>query len=304
MNTPAAGRRWGRLWYIGIEMESPQVSRRAVLAGAAVLLARPTAAKEKLKVVIFSKHLQFVQGAELAKAAADLGFDGVDITVRKGGHILPENVKQTLPPLVATLRKQGLEVPMITTDIVDADTPYAEDVVRTAAELGIRHYRFGGFKYAADTPLPAQLDAFRPRLEKLAKLNAKYQSSAMYHTHSGVGLVGAPIWDLHIIMKDIDPKLVGINYDIGHATIEGGLGGWIASWRVSGAHVRGIAMKDFVWAKDARGRWREQWTPIGEGMVHFPEFLGMVAASDFAGPVQVHYEYPLPERHGRASTPP
>ena len=31
-------------------------------------------------------------------------------------------------------------------------------------------------------------------------------------------------------MKDIDPKLVGINYDIGHAHIEGGLGGWIASW--------------------------------------------------------------------------
>ena len=41
-----------------------------------------------------------MQGAELAKAAADLGFDGVDITVRKGGHILPERVKQTLPELV------------------------------------------------------------------------------------------------------------------------------------------------------------------------------------------------------------
>jgi sugar phosphate isomerase/epimerase len=97
------------------------------------------------------------------------------------------------------------------------------------------------------------------------------------------------------MMKDIDPKLVGINYDVGHAHIEGGLGGWIASWRVSGAHVRGIALKDYVWNKDARGRWREQWCPIGAGMVHFPEFFGMVAASDFDGPVQVHYEYPLPE---------
>lgn len=272
-----------------------QLSRRAVLASAAAFLARPAAAKEKLKVSIFSKHLQFVQGPELAKAAADLGFDGVDITVRKGGHVLPENVKQALPELVATLRKQGLEVPMITTDIADADTPFAEDIVRTASELGIRHYRFGAFKYAADRPIPAQLDAFRGRLEKLAKLNAKYQNCAMYHTHSGAGLVGAPIWDLYIIMKDIDPKLVGINYDIGHATIEGGLGGWIASWRVSGAHVRGIAVKDYVWGKDAHGRWKEQWTPIGEGMVHFPEFFGMVAQSDFSGPLQVHYEYPLPK---------
>lgn len=277
-----------------------QVSRRAVLAGAAALLASPASAREKLKISIFSKHLAFVDGAELAKAAADLGFDGVDITVRKGGHVAPERVKQALPPLVATLRKQGLEVPMITTDIVDAETPYAEDILRAASELGIRHYRSAGFKYAADKPVPAQLREFRARLEKLATLNDKYKTCAMYHTHSGVGLVGAPIWDLHIIMNGIDPKVMGINYDIGHATIEGGLGGWIASWNVSGDRVRGIALKDFVWAKGSRG-WREQWTPVGEGMVHWEQFLGMVAKSSFDGPVQVHYEYKLPEED-RAAT--
>src|SRR5690242_5995733 len=103
-----------------------EVSRRAVLAGAAALLATPLAAREKLKISIFSKHLQFVQGEDLAKAASDLGFDGVDITVRKGGHIAPERVKETLPPLVSILRQHGLEVPMITTDIADADTPFAE----------------------------------------------------------------------------------------------------------------------------------------------------------------------------------
>jgi sugar phosphate isomerase/epimerase len=275
-------------------MAQHEVSRRALLAGAAALLATPASARPRLKVSIFSKHLHFVEGPALAKAASDLGFDGVDLTVRKGGHIAPERVRETLPPLVKILRAQGLEVPMITTDIVDADTPFAEDLIRTASELDIRHYRFGGFKYAADQPIAAQLDAFKPRLEKLAKLNAKYQATAMYHTHSGVGLVGAPIWDLHIVMKDLDPKLIGMNYDIGHATIEGGLGGWIASWRIAGAHVRGIAVKDFVWGKDQRGRWREQWCPIGEGMVRWTEWLPMVAASDFAGPLQVHFEYPLP----------
>ena len=100
----------------------------------------------------------------------------------------------------------------------------------------------------------------------------------MYHTHSGVGLVGAPIWDLHIMMKDIDPKLVGINYDIGHATSRAGSAAGSRAPGIAGAHVRGIALKDFVWAKDERGRWREQWCPIGEGMVHFAEFFGMVAA--------------------------
>jgi sugar phosphate isomerase/epimerase len=276
-------------------MDSLPLSRRSVLAGAAALFASSAAAREKLKVAIFSKHLQFVQGADLAKAAADLGFDGVDITVRKGGHVSPERVKQDLPPLVAAIRQHGLEVPMITTEIVDADTPFAEDMVRTAAELGVRHYRFGGFKYTSDRPYPAQLDAMRPRLAKLAQLNARYQSCAMYHTHSGAGLVGASIWDLYLLMRDLDPKLVGMNFDLAHATIEGGLGGWINSFRISGPYVRGLAVKDYIWARDSKGKWREQWVPLGEGMVHWPEFFAMLAATDFAGPVQVHYEYPLGE---------
>jgi len=276
------------------------MSRRALLAGAAALLARPAGAAPKLKVAIFSKHLQFVQGAELAQAAADLGFDGVDLAVRKGGHVAPERVRQDLPGLVATIRQHGLEVPMVTTDILDPETPFAEDIVRTAAELGIRHYRFGGFKYEANQPYPAQLDALRPRLAKLAALNARYQNCAMYHTHSGVGLVGASIWDLYLVMRDLDPKLVGVNFDVAHAAIEGGVGGWINSFRITGPHLRGIAVKDFVWAKDARGRWREQWVPLGEGMVHWPEFWGMVAEAGFEGPLQVHFEYKLPEaREGK-----
>jgi sugar phosphate isomerase/epimerase len=276
-------------------MNQAHVSRRSLLAGAAALLARPAGATPKLKVAIFSKHLQFVQGAELARAAADLGFDGVDITVRKGGHVAPERVRQDLPGLVAAIRQQGLEVPMVTTDILDAETPYAEDIVRTAAELGIRHYRFGGFKYTPDQPYPAQLDALRPRLAKLAAMNGKYQSCAMFHTHSGVGLVGASIWDLYLAMRDLDPKLVGVNFDVAHATIEGGVGGWINSFRITGPRLRGIAVKDYVWAKDAKGKWKEEWVPLGEGMVHWPEFWGMVAKAGFDGPLQVHIEYPLPE---------
>ncbi len=269
------------------------LSRRSVLAGGALLFARPAAARPKLKIAIFSKHLQFLRGEDLAKGVAELGFDAVDLTVRKGGHVEPANVARDLPPLVAIIRKHGLEVTMVTTDVADADTPYTEDVLKAASALGIHHYRFGAFKWTANQPLEPQIEAFKPRLARLAALNQRYNMCAMYHTHSGVGLVGASIWDLHEIMRDLDPKAIGINYDVGHATIEGGLGGWIASFRISGRHLRGIAVKDFLWAKDAKGAWREKWCPIGDGMVHLDQFFGMVAATDFDGPLQIHYEYPL-----------
>ena len=166
-----------------------QFSRRTLLAGGAALLARrPASSKEKLKVAIFSKHLHFLQGDELAKSAAEIGFDGLDLTVRKGGHVEPERVRQELPGLVATIRRHGLEVPMVTTDIADAETPFAEDIVRTAAELGIRHYRFGAFKYALDQPYPraARRDSSRGS-PGWPHSTQRYQSCAMYHTHSGVG---------------------------------------------------------------------------------------------------------------------
>jgi sugar phosphate isomerase/epimerase len=202
-------------------------------------------------------------------------------------------VARDLPPLAAAIRKQGLDVSMVTTDIADADTPLAEDVLKAASALGIRHYRFGAFKWANGQPLEQQIEGFKPRLAKLAALNQRYNMCAMYHTHSGVNLVGASIWDLHEIMRDLDPKFIGINYDIGHATVEGGLGGWLASLRIARSHLRGIAVKDFLWVKDDRGAWHERWCPIGDGMVKLDQFFGFVQAMDFDGPIQVHYEYPL-----------
>lgn len=266
--------------------------RKFVLATGAAAAIR-AATPHKLKVAIFSKHLQFLQGEELAKGAAEIGFDGVDLSVRNGGHVEPARVAQDLPPLVKLLREHGLGVPMITSGIEDAETPYTENVLRTISELDIRHYRWGGFKYDAVRPIPEQLAALKPRVAKLAALNAKYKVGAMFHTHSGIGLVGAPIWDLYILLKDFDPHAVGVNYDIGHATIEGGFGGWIDSFRVIGPYLRGVAVKDFLWEKDASGKWKAQWTPLGKGMVKLPQFFGMLAQTGFDGPLQLHFEYPL-----------
>jgi sugar phosphate isomerase/epimerase len=279
-----------------MDLFAKQSSRRTALrTGAAALLGSTVlqSGAAKLKVAIFSKHLQFLQGTQLSDAAANMGFDGIDLTVRKGGHVEPSRVKQDLPGLVALIRQHGLEVPMITTDIVDASTPYTEDILQCMSELGIHHYRWGGFKYTNDASIPAQLDSLKPRVAKLAALNTRYRVGAMYHTHSGIDLVGAPIWDLHELLAGFDPAAVGVNYDIGHATVEGGFGGWIDSFRVTGPYLRGIAVKDFLWEKNARGQWRPAWKPLGTGMVNFPRFFEMVAAAHFSGPLQLHFEYPL-----------
>ncbi len=268
------------------------MNRRTFLAtslGAGTALA--AASTQKLKLSVFTKHLQFLKGADpLAEAIASIGFDGADVALRKGGTIEPERAREEFPKLIKALASRGVSTPMITSGIVDVDSPFAEPVLALLKDHGIRYYRWGGFRYDYKQPLAGQLEAAKPRVAKLAELNRKYDVCAIYHTHSGLNQIGASIWDIREILKDFDPAHVAINYDIGHATVEGGFGGWINSFYISGKHLRGIALKDFVWIK---ARKRPDWCPVGEGMVDFPAFFAMVAKNGFDGPLQVHYEYPL-----------
>jgi L-ribulose-5-phosphate 3-epimerase UlaE len=71
------------------------------------------------------------------------------------------------------------------------------------------------------------------------------------------------------------------------------LGGWVRSSQLLLPIARGLAIKDVRWERNAKGEWRPQWVPLGEGMVNFKKFLALVKESNFAGPVQMHFEYPL-----------
>ena len=75
----------------------------------------------KPAVCVFSKHLQSLSYKELAETCRKIELDGVDLTVRKGGHVLPENVERDLPAAVEALRAEGLEASMITTRLASGE---------------------------------------------------------------------------------------------------------------------------------------------------------------------------------------
>jgi L-ribulose-5-phosphate 3-epimerase len=118
-------------------------------AGAALASGAP-APLSPLRICIFSKHLQWLSVADAARLALDIGFDGIDFTVRKGGHIEPSRAAAELPRAVETIRKAGLEVPIVTTDIVTAQSEHAREIPRTIGSLGIHVYRWGGFRLEPD----------------------------------------------------------------------------------------------------------------------------------------------------------
>ena len=60
----------------------------------------------------------------------------------------PNRVTEDLPRAVETLRKHGLTVPMITTDITSATDPAAIPTLRAAPQLGIPYFKPGYWRYA------------------------------------------------------------------------------------------------------------------------------------------------------------
>ncbi len=262
---------------------------------------QPATRSEPLKISIFSKHLQWLDYQGMARTAAEIGFDGVDLTVREGGHVLPERVEEDLPKAVDAVQKAGLIIPMVTAGIVNAGTPHVEAMLKTFSALGIPRYRWGGFQWEEPTPVPQRLAQLKEQAAQLGELNRQYKVCAMYHNHSGTE-VGASVWDLWVILKDQDKTWLGVNYDIAHATIEGGLGAWINSFRLVSPWLKGIAVKDFYWSRDSRGEWRPQFCPLGEGMVNFKHYFAMLKKTGFSGPVQLHFEYPLGGAESGAKT--
>ena len=109
---------------------SPPIDRRQFAAGVAALAALPWTVRaasaddeprRQFKFCVFEKFLLDLTYEELTEVVAEMGFVGIEATVRDGGHVQPERVRQDLPKLVNALSRRGLRIEIMATDVNDAD---------------------------------------------------------------------------------------------------------------------------------------------------------------------------------------
>lgn len=236
---------------------------------------------------VFNKPLQHLGYDEQADLVAELGFDGIEGTVRKGGHVEPEKVEEDLPRQIEALRARGLEMTVMTTDVDSVESALHRKVLETAAALGVKRFRMGALKYSYDRPIVEQVEEIRTTFEDFVAFCAPLGLQPLYQNHAGPGRFGAAIWDLHSILEDTDPSKVGIAFDIRHATVEGGQS-WPTEFHLVRPHFGVVYCKDFVW-EPSEGRPKN--VPLGTGRVDYPKFVSMLKKSDYRGPISLHMEY-------------
>jgi sugar phosphate isomerase/epimerase len=276
------------------------LTRRQLLAAAAAgagcaeaqaqYKAGGTKPRTRPPVCLYSKQLAKVEYDELGKVLRDLGFDGCDLSVEPGGHVLPEQSQGDLVRAVEAVTDVGLVVPMITTSMTSTADPNLRTVLVMAGFVGVPLFRPGVWKYNGATDLDARIAQVHVEIAGLMSAG-RAAGMAMGLRNVAGDNVGGAVWDTSFMIRGMDPQWVGYDFDPGSATATGGVDGWWVALRLALPRLKMATLNDFNWAKDASGTWKAAPCPLGEGMVDWPKFFATLARAKFTGPLSIEIGY-------------
>ena len=249
-----------------------------------------------MQFVVFSKHLQEYSIERALQAAKEIGLNGLDLTVRPGGHIEPENVEAELPQAVAAARDMGLDIPMITTSITRSDSPGAKAIFTTAAKLGIQQLKLGYWPYEEFGSFRDAIGKARSDIATVEQLARKHNVCACLHVHSGRMVTSSPPVVARLI-RAFDPEAVGCYPDPAHMMAEGAIDGWRQGLELLLYRARMIGVKEFkteLVFEDGRPRNKTSVVPLEEGPVDWKLVFEYMNELGFDGVVSLHSEYDLP----------
>ena len=246
------------------------------------------------KIAVFTKSFQDRAIPTLCQTFAKMGIDGLDLTVRPGGHIEPKDVAVELPLADKSARKAGLAIVQLTTSIT-ADDRHARQILATAADLGIRRIKLGYFRYREFGTLAKQMAAVRGSIGRIVRLASRYRVLPCVHIHSGpfIPSHGTMLYEL---IRDFAPSEVGAYVDPLHMTLEGGRDGWRQGLDLLAPWIALCSVKNFAWeqtGRDRKGqmRWRTRTVPPADGVCPLPDFVTVLKKIGYMGPYSLHSEY-------------
>lgn len=278
-----------------------QANRRTFTAGLAAMGASIAAIKQnvasqatsKWPIAIFEKVFEGLNFAELADAVNETGADGIEATIRPGGHISPENAADQVPQMAEALGKYGKRIVIAATGVKSVDEPETRPLLETLVKSGVTHYRMSHYHYDLAQPMMPQLRRYTAQVKELAALNAEVGIQGLYQNHSGNGrnlkrgYLGALGWDAALMLDGIAPDHLGLAFDTRHLRKDTG-----SSWPVAVAacrpHVRSIYVKDGIWTGERGDEYKD--VPLDTGFVN-KDIFSTIRSGLGPMPLCIHMEW-------------
>jgi sugar phosphate isomerase/epimerase len=247
--------------------------------------------------VLFTKLFEARPVDEISQAANELGFDGIDLLIRKGYTVAPDEAATQLPQAVKQLEQQGQSVPMATTDLTDPQAFPAEQVLQACADAGIGLVRLGYWKYDGSRPYEQVRDDARKHLDQLTTLAEKANVTLAIQLHGGT--IHASGASTRVLLEDRDPQRIAAYPDPGNQAVQSGREDWRLTLDLLGPWLKAIGVKNGGWfptstVQTGQRRWQSDWLGLADGMVPWADILAHLAATEFDGLLTFHSHYELP----------
>lgn len=239
-------------------------------------------------ICLYSDQLLKVGYEEMAGMIGMLGFDGVELMVQPGGHIGPEHADLHLERGVEAMTGSHVDVFAISTSFTSPTDPTLRLALEWGGEMGIPAIRPGHWKYNDSEP-EARLIEVQREIASLASMARQTGTTIAIHNYTA-DYVGGSVWDLYFILRGMDQRLVGYDFDIGYAAAQAGDPGWQTWLRLTLPRLKMVTARDCYWSKDS-GSWKLTECPLGEGMVDWPKFLSELAHHNYTGPISLQVAY-------------
>ena len=247
-----------------------------------------------MRILLNSKFYAGLGIAELADKVGGLGYDGVDLCVRPGHPVRPDNVGETLGKAVRRLEQAGLDCPSVAAPVGmnDPADSAAAALFAAAGENGVSFVKVGYWYFAEGDDFDARLETARRGVAGFAALGRRYGVRACCHTHSGPCL-GSNAAGMRLLLQE-EPD-VGAYLDFGHLALDGEDPALAMAMLAPRLCLVGI--------KDGRHEARSGSEPayapafcrLGQGSVDWRRVLGLLNRAGYVGPLIVHTEYGFDE---------
>lgn len=237
----------------------------------------------KNRIPVFSKPWNLPL-AEMAAHVKSLGFDGVELPVRPGFAVQPENVEKDLPEAVRLLGEHGLVIGSVA-------GPTDEPTIAACAATGVPIIRTivkvpeGGSYMATMNDAIREYEKLLPALE-----SADVAIGIQNHCYREV----SSVMGIRYLVEKFPASAVAAVLDVGHC----GLAGEFADLAVDilWDHLCMVNLKNAVWKRsnEAEAPTPEFgcfWTPGRDGMGNWRKFINELKKRKYTGDFCLTAEY-------------
>ena len=237
-----------------------------------------------MKLTVFTKPWRYGL-PELAKHISALGFDGLELPVRAGYPVTPENMTKELPKAVKILADHDLEIASIA-------GPTDEKTMAACADAGVPVIRICVGMPANESYMESEARLQR-EYDLLVPLLAKHGVTLGLQNHYGNRDVCNAMGLRHLAEK-YDPKQIALVWDAGHNGLEGEAPETAID--IVWSHLCMVNLKSAFWqckgtSPEGVADWEVVWTTGKEGRANWPRVIAELKRRAYTGPICLTAEY-------------